>query len=114
MNKLILVLTTLLVGMGCAKDFEAQPADGSECFDVEICASTATRTTIAGVQLNRPAGDKMAVFVEGLQFNRQFTCTDASAGTFAGSFIRKEAANPSVGYYAYYPYVFFFIYSAST
>ena len=105
MYKLILLTTALLVGTGCAEDFEAQPADGSDRFDIEVSASTATRTTIDGVQLNWTTGDKMAVFAEGVQFNRQFTCTDASAGTFSGSFIRKNESRPSIGYYAYYPFV---------
>lgn len=108
MKKLLIILSTLAVTAGCTKDFDKKP-EQPDCksFDVRVHAvQPQTRTQIDGTTLKWSTGDKIGVFVDGVQYNRSFDCVDAVSGAFKGSFLVTEESKPSIKYYAYYPFVF--------
>ena len=114
--RFIFAATALLVIGACSK-LNEQPADaGDSTFTVGATAEVdaVSRTTLDGNSLAWSAGDRMGVFIDGLQFNASFKLQDGTTNEFAGTFAHRNTAVAGAKCYAYYPYTYCGRLSATT
>ena len=100
----ILIGLLFIISLACSKEKTTNSI--GELFSVNISVNDGNQTKSyfdSNENLNWSQQDALGIFVDGLQYNQNFTFTGEN--NFAGSFVVRGTSVTKVDYFAYYPYV---------